>query len=487
MRISPLQTTTFRLTVLACLAFIALGGAVLGILYWRMLVLIDGQIDGALKRECSDMMAAYEKGGYERLRQTVADRASPSPDALRIYLLMGPDEVSTGNVARWPASAPKPGAAADVEVLHAAKSARVRILNFPGGIRLLVGRTLSERILFQDIVAESLFSVLAANLLLGATAGAMLALYARRRLGQINATTQEVLEGNLSGRIEVGEGGDEYDQIAQNINAMLNRIQRLIATVRGVTENIAHDLRTPLNRLRGRLEVALLSPRSEEEYRAVLKRAIVESETIVETFNGILKIARIKAGALSLPRAPVDLAEVVEELVDLYQVFAEESDVIVDSQLPPAAVRRAGIVVLGDAHLLSQAVANLLDNAIKYSPKGGKVVIAAAQTAYGTSLTIADGGPGIPDDKRTAILDRFVRLNSAGGKQGFGLGLSFVAAVSEWHGARLELSDNKPGLRATLSFPAGFSLPAQPLRQGPDIPAGKGWSRAPTQSKAVRD
>ena len=210
-----------------------------------------------------------------------------------------------------------------------------------------------------------------------------------------------------------------------------------------------------MNRLRGRLEVALLSPRSEEEYRAVLKRAIVESETIVETFNGILKIARIKAGALALPRAPVDLAEVVEELVDLYQVFAEESDVIVELQLPPAGIRQAGVAVLGDAHLLSQAVANLLDNAIKYSPKGGKVVIAAAQTAYGTSLTIADNGPGISADKRTAILDRFVRLDLAVGKQGFGLGLSFVAAVAEWHGARLELSDNKPGLPTTLQFPAG--------------------------------
>ena len=149
-----------------------------------------------------------------------------------------------------------------------------------------------------------------------------------------------MLEGNLSGRIAVGDGGDEYDQIAQNINAMLDRIQRLIATIRGVTENIAHDLRTPLNRLRGRLEVALMSPRSEEEYRAVLKRAIAESETIVETFNGILKIARIKAGALTLPRALVDLAEVVEELIDLYQVFAEESGVVVESKIPSARVRQ---------------------------------------------------------------------------------------------------------------------------------------------------
>lgn len=470
MRISPLRTTTFRLTVIAVLAFIVLGGATLGFLYWRMLSLIDGQIDGALQRECADMTAAYESGGYERLRQTVADRASPRPDALRIYLLTGPGGSPTGNLTEWPANAPMPGGAADIDVLHAAKSARVRTLNFSDGVRLLVGRTLSERNHFQDIVAESLFSVLAANLLLGAVAGTVIALYARRRLGQINATAHEVLQGNLSGRIVVGDGGDEYDQIAQSINAMLDRIQRLIATVRGVTENIAHDLRTPLNRLRGRLEVALMSPRSEEEYRAVLKRAIAETETIVETFNGILKIARIKAGALTLPHAPVDLAEVVEELIDLYQVFAEESGVIVRSQLPPDRAQRGVLFVLGDAHLISQAVANLLDNAIKYSPQGGTVVVSAVQTAEGASLTISDSGPGIPEDKRTAILDRFVRLDSAAGKQGFGLGLSFVAAVAEWHGARLELSDNKPGLRVTLGFPAVLNMRLQDTR---GLPADK--------------
>ena len=381
-----------------------------------MLAVIDRQIDGALQRECVDMIAAHERGGYESLRQTVADRASPSADAMRIYLLIGPDG-STGNLAGWPADAPKPGRTADVEVLHASKSARVRTLNFPGGIRLLVGRALSERTNLENIVAQLLFSVIAVILLLGVVSGAVLARYASRRLGQINATTQAVLDGNLSGRVAVGEGGDEYDQIAQNINAMLDRIQGLIATVRGVTENIAHDLRTPLNRLRSRLEVALMSPRSDEEYKAVLKHAIAESETIVETFNGILKIARIKSGALALPRVPVDLAEVVRELVDLFEVFAEESGVRVEARLPSA--QQPAPIVLGDAHLISQAAANLLDNAIKYSSKGGTVVIEADQTPDGVSLNISDSGPGIPANERTAMLDRFVRLEFDRRQTGF--------------------------------------------------------------------
>lgn len=459
MRISLRHTTTFWLMVFASLAFIVVGGAVLGFLYWSMLFVIDGQISGALHREVSDMTAAYDKGGYERLRRTVADRASPHEDTVRIYLLIGPDGRLTGNIKEWPGHAPQSGLAADIEVGHAAKAARVRTLEFADGSRLLVGRALTERSNFQAIAAESLLSVLAANLLLGTAAGGMLAFYARHRLGQINAIADEVLEGNLSVRIAVGEGGDEYDHLAQNINAMLDRIQRLVATVRGVSENIAHDLRTPLNRLRGRLEVALMAPRSPEEYEAVLKRAIAESDTIVGTFNGILKIARIKAGALSLPRAPVNLAEVVEELADLYEAFAEECGVAIEAKPCPPE----GVYVLGDAHLISQAAANLLDNAVKYSPKGGRVVISAGGGPGGATLTVEDNGPGIPEDKRTAILDRFVRLDSTASKQGFGLGLSFAAAVAEWHAARLELQDNMPGLRATLHFPASQS----PLKSRP--------------------
>ena len=460
MRISLRHTTTFWLMVFASLAFIVVGGAVLGFLYWSMLFVIDGQISGALHREVSDMTAAYEKGGYERLRQTVAGRASPHEDTVRIYLLIGPDSTLTGNLKEWPVHcASSPGLPRIPRCAMRRRRPVSAHFQFADGSRLLVGRALTERSNFQAIAAESLLSVLAADLLLGTAAGALLALYARRRLGQINAIADEVLEGNLSVRIAVGEGGDEYDHLAQNINAMLDRIQRLVATVRGVSENIAHDLRTPLNRLRGRLEVALMAPRSPEEYEAVLRRAIAESDTIVGTFNGILKIARIKAGALSLPRAPVNLAEVVEELADLYEAFAEESGVAIEAKPCPLE----GVYVLGDAHLISQAAANLLDNAIKYSPKGGRVVISARGGPGGATLTVEDNGPGIPEDKRIAILDRFVRLDSTASKQGFGLGLSFAAAVAEWHAARLELQDNMPGLRATLHFPASQS----PLKPRP--------------------
>jgi signal transduction histidine kinase len=458
------HSTAFRLMVFAALAFIAVGGAVIAFLYCSMLLSIDSQIDGTVSRESADLREAYDRGGYPALRQIVAYRAQLHQDAQRVYLLQGPEGAVTGNLERWPPEAPEPGPSKDIEVPHPAKMARVRTFIFPG-VRLLVGRALSERANFRKIAGESLLFVLAANLLLGAAAGTLLARYAGRRLGRINAAAQDVLDGNLSGRVAVGTGGDEYDHLAQTINAMLDRIQRLMATVRGVTENIAHDLRTPLNRLHGRLETALISLRTPEEYRDVLKRAIAESETIVGTFNAMLKIARIKAGSFPMSQTPVDLVKVVSELIDLYQAFAEESGVSLEARHPSASKMARSIIVLGDLHLISQAAANLLDNAIKYSPAGSKVVITVAQDADRVSLIVADNGPGIPAAKRTAILDRFVRLEAAAGKEGFGLGLSFVSAVAEWHAARLELTDNKPGLCAGLFFPAGViqaDAPAKP-------------------------
>jgi signal transduction histidine kinase len=441
--------------VFASLAFIAMGGAVIVFLYYSMLITIDSQIDGALSRESINLRAAYAAGGYGGLRQAVAIRASPQHDATRLYLLAGPDAEVTGNLKQWPEDMVTPGETKDIDVNHDANRVRARMLSFGPDVRLLVGRTLSERANFQRIAGKSFLFVLAGNLLLGVAAGALLARYAARRLGQINAIAQKVLDGDLSVRVVERAGGDEYDNLARNINTMLHRVERLVAMVRGVTENIAHDLRSPLNALRIKLEAALLVPRSAEDYRGVLRRAIGETDAIVTTFNRILKIARVRASAIALPGEEADLAEVVQELSELYGALAGESGIMLEVRLPAKHIaEQKEVLVRGDAHLISQAVANLLDNAIKYSPRGSVIVVAADHSAGGPGVTVADQGPGIPPGKRKAILDRFVRLEEAADKEGFGLGLSFVAAVAEWHGARLELEDNGPGLRATLYFPA---------------------------------
>jgi len=435
----------------ASLAFLAAGAGAIGFMYWSMISVIDTQIDGGLARDSADLTAIYEKDGYLGLRSLVAARASPQPHATRLYMLKGPDGTYTGNVEIWPDNAPPPGAAACLEIADPTRLARVRTLDFKDGTKLLIGRTWVERENLKEVSSRSIVLVIISYLLLGAAAGTLISYYASRRLSAINATAEKVLDGDLSVRAEVRKGGDEYDHLAQNFNAMLDRIQRLMATVRGVTENIAHDLRTPLNRMRGRLELALIASRKPEEYEAVLNRAIAETETIVDTFNSMLKVARMTSGALALPQKRIDLGEVATELLDLYHVFAEENNVTLEVRLP-AYPEEPSVYVLGDGHLISQAASNLLDNAIKYSPSAGRVVISVSKGPQGASLTVADHGPGIPPDKRAVILERFVRLEGTSEKPGFGLGLSFALAVAEWHRAQLTLSDNKPGLRATLTF-----------------------------------
>lgn len=443
-----LRTLAFRHTVLAATVFFAAGTIVLLFLYWTMLGVIDRQVDGALHREVLDLTAAYDHDGYEGLRRTVQDRMSPHEGSIRLYLLQGPGGEAVGNLSDWPDRSPPPGVAADL-ALPDGGMARMRVLEFGLG-RVAVGRDLSERRKFQTIFRESLVGALMLNLLLGVAAGVMTGQTALRRLGVINRATQDVLRGRLDTRVETTDATmprDEYDVLARNLNAMLDRLQRLVATVRGVTENIAHDLRTPLNRLRSRLELALLTPRATAEYELAIQRAIGEADAIIATFNAMLKIARIEAGAVSPQRETVEMSEVVEELADLYQALAEENGVSLDIGIEP------GLTVLGDGHLISQAAANLLDNALKYVPPGGRVVISLRREAAGVRLEVADNGPGIPPDKRAAVVDRFVRLDASRHKPGSGLGLSLVAAVAEWHGALLSLSDNGPGLRASLLFP----------------------------------
>jgi signal transduction histidine kinase len=448
------RTAAFRLTAAASAASFLAGGVVMGVLYWRMLAVIDGQIDRALDREAADMTAVYAASGGDALRRTVTDRASSHPDSVRLYLLLTADGARAGNLALWPPDAPAPGKETkDVATPRGGNDddARARVLAFPDGGRLLVARSLAERRNFKHIAGETLVSAMLANLAAGVAGGIILARYSLRRLGRINKAAQDVLNGDLARRIEAAErgGGDEYDALARNINAMLARIQRLVATVKGVTENIAHDLRTPLNRLRGRLEVTLMAPRSPEDYQAAITRAIVQADAIVSTFNAMLKIARIRAGAASPQRYRVDLREVAEELIDLYQPMAEENGVSI------TACAVGDLAVMGDGRLIAQAAANLLDNAIKYSPAGGVIELGASREKDAVRLSVADSGPGIPAELHRLALEPFKRLNQSGESQGSGLGLSFVAAVAEWHGAEFQLSDNGPGLRAALVFVDG--------------------------------
>jgi signal transduction histidine kinase len=290
----------------------------------------------------------------------------------------------------------------------------------------------------------------------------------RRVLSRIDAmtgTAQTIMAGDLSGRLPVAGTGDELDRLADNVNAMLERIEALMRGLKEVSDNIAHDLKTPLTRLRNRCEQALRSATGEASYRAALESTIAESDDLIRTFDALLMIARAESGQARDNMTEFDASEIARDVGELYEPVADEKGIALKIDAPAAAPVR------GNRELVSQALANLIDNAIKYAGPSGKVngapaeiVVRAGNDGERIALSVADHGPGIPDADRGRVVERFVRLEQSRSEPGSGLGLSLASAVARLHGGELKLEDNHPGLRTTIALP----------RAGPGASAGRG-------------
>jgi signal transduction histidine kinase len=303
-------------------------------------------------------------------------------------------------------------------------------------------------------------------LVLGAAGGALMSRNMLRRLDTINRTSGEIIAGDLTRRVPLNGSGDEFDALAENLNRMLDRIERLMRGLREVTDSVAHDLRTPLNRLRNRLEESVARLNSggaltNEKAAGEIERAIAETDQLIGTFNALLLIAETDAGTTRAAMSALDLGSVAADVVELYEPLAEEKKLVLT--LAPGSA----VAIEGNRSLIAQALANLVDNAIKYTPAGGKVRIGARITEQGVDLSVADSGPGIPLADRPRVTERFVRLEASRNSPGTGLGLSLVAAVAHFHNAELALEDNAPtGLKAVLRFPQTTirALPGPPLK-----------------------
>jgi signal transduction histidine kinase len=296
-------------------------------------------------------------------------------------------------------------------------------------------------------VRESLAWGLAIMVVFALVGGILISRPMLRRIDAISRTSREIMAGDLSRRIPLTGRRDELDRLAESLNAMLDQIQRLVAGMRQVSDNIAHDLRTPLSRLRSRLEVTLMDHSDPARYRDAIERTIAEADALLKTFNALLSIAQAESGVSRSRFEPVELDRLVQDVVELYGALADERGV----ELLPASLPRS--VVQGDRHLLFQAISNLVDNAVKFTPSGGRVRLDVTQSSRDALVAVADSGPGIPAEARERVLERFVRLDSSRGAPGSGLGLSLVAAVARLHGGGIELGDNAPGLRAVLRLP----------------------------------
>jgi len=340
---------------------------------------------------------------------------------------------------------------------HPEHHALVRVFQLPGGFRLLVGRDLEERErIYRIVLAAGRWSV-AIVIILGLAGGLFVTRRVLRRIDAMTETTRSIMQGDLGERLPVAGTGDELDRLAENLNVMLERIEALMHGLKEVSDNIAHDLKTPLTRLRNRAEDALRAGKSEAEYRAALEATIEESEGLIGTFNALLMIARAESGQVRDNISEFDAAEIAHDIGELYEPLAEEKGIAlkVDAGTPAR--------LKGNRELVSQALANLVDNAIKYAapqepPVNGvapEIVVRALNEGDRILLTVADSGPGIPAPDRARAVERFVRLEQSRSQPGSGLGLSLASAVARLHGGELTLEDNRPGLKSVIALPRG--------------------------------
>jgi signal transduction histidine kinase len=481
-----IRTTAFRLTLVYLFLFALFAASLLGYFAWNTRRLITEQITTTVSGETSEITDIYKRRGLRGLFFTIESRAL-RPGA-NLYLVTTPTgQAIAGNVGSL-----APGVMATTgwqetaylrldEQDTAYHRALVNVTELSGGFRLLIGRDLEERRRLFGIVAQAAQWSILVVVVLGIGGGIFIARRVLRRIDAMTGTAQRIMAGDLSGRLPVGRSGDELDRLASNLNAMLERIEALMMGLKEVSDNIAHDLKTPLTRLRNRAEDALAKSGCEADYRAALERTIEESDGLIRTFNALLMIARAESGQARGNMDDFDAADVAEGIHELYEPLAEDGGMTLRLKTAPASLH-------GNRELISQALANLVENAIKYGRPGepksaeqkGSVVsldanakqilIEARREGDQVLLSVTDHGPGIPEGERKHAMERFVRLDTSRSQPGSGLGLSLASAVATLHGGELRLSDAHPGLAATLAIPARIGTADRLATPASDMP-----------------
>jgi len=454
------RTTTFKLTLAYLTVFALFAAFLLGYFAWNTRRLVTEQITETVNAEVEGLADQYRQGGIRRLMFAIQERVG-HPGASLYLLTTSAGEGLAGNVGSLATGVlDNPGFVETVyrridEQDPVEHHALVRVDQLQGGFRLLVGRDLEERERLFDVVVSAGRWSIAIVVVLGLAGGFFVTRRVLTRVEAMSLTTRTIMQGGLHERLPVAGTGDELDRLALNLNAMLERIEALMRGLKEVSDNIAHDLKTPLTRLRNRSEDALRAAENVAQYRAALETTIEESDSLIRTFNALLMIARAESGQAVGDMIEFDAAEVVRDVGDLYEPLADEKGVTLRIDAAAAAPVR------GNRELISQALANLVDNALKYGAAGGarqdghapEIVLRTLDKGDRILLTVADSGVGIPAADRARVLERFVRLEQSRSEPGSGLGLSLAAAVARLHGGELTLEDNHPGLVCVISLP----------------------------------
>ncbi|MEG6510071.1 ATP-binding protein [Methyloligella sp. 2.7D] len=498
------RTTAFRLSLIYLALFGAAALLAIGYIYWNTTILLSRQLDQTIQAELGGLAEQYRAGGMRQLVRTVAER-SETPGNSLYYVADSDGRRIAGNLGQIsPQLLQETGS---VEFAYERPStngterrlAFAKVFQLPGDNRLLVGRDIEDRQVLTRVTRSAILWGLGFMALVGIGGALWVSRKLLARIDAISATAERIMQGDLTERLPRDGSGDELDRLAKSLNRMLGRIEQLMTGLREVSDNIAHDLKTPLTRLRNRVEEALHGSRDEAGYRETLQATIEEADGLIQTFNALLSIARLEAGQGRARWESLDAAALVADVAELYEPVAEERGLVLRAEAD------APVTLRGDRQLLGQAIANLVDNAIKYGVPNGKdaggnhppdVCISVRRSKGMTDraatngainrggdkaksdmgktesaipdlaasdlaktdmaeIIVTDRGEGIPEADRTRVLDRFVRLEASRSAPGSGLGLSLVAAVARLHGGSLVLEDHAPGLKAILAVPLG--------------------------------
>ena len=446
-----LTSSPFRIAIVYSVVF-ALGAvALLGAVYFAVSRVIDGSTDNLIEAEVQGLREQVLVLSRSDFIELIEQRSQDQDVRGAVYLMVDPQlRPVAGNLPAWPNIGAAEGKWIQFKVavpygdqtrVHEVRAQRFPL---PGGYRMLVGHDVQESQDVKNVMMRGLVAAVVLTMLLGLGGGIWMGRRILAHAGAISAVATRIMRGDLSQRLPVRDAEDELNTLAREINGMLDKIEQLTLGMRTVLDSAAHDLRTPLNRLQSTAEAAMAQLGASAPERRVLERVTAEVDRMRSTLDALLRIALAETGTVA--REAVDLSELVASIVELYAPVTEQRGIELASRVA------AGAHIQGSRQLLAQALANLLDNAIKFTPSGGHIRVWLRNEPAGPEVVVEDDGPGIPADKRELVLGRRVRLDEARKVPGSGLGLSLVAAVTKLHGARLVLSDAGPGLRVALKF-----------------------------------
>lgn len=425
-----------------------------GIVYWSTVAEVNAQLEHQIREELNAFLDEYSVEGQGEIRNEIQRRIEGDRGDAYFLLQDAAGRRLAGNLPEmrpepgWQDIPPQPDVVTHVR--HKEHIILAKGASLADGSFLVVGRDAHPLLELREIIVRGFLYGGAATVLIALCIGVSTSVGVLRRLQTITAASQEIMGGDLSRRLAIGRHGDEFDEIASQVNLMLDRIQRLVDDLQQVTADIAHDLRTPLTRLRNRLETAMAVEASACNpncpAREEIEQSLSEADGILRTFAAMLRIAQIDSGTRRAGFGPVDLSGLFGSLVETYCLVAEEADHRLLTRI------EHGHTVRGDAELITQMVVNLIENAIEHTPRGSTIALSLARVGDDIVAVVADDGPGIPVALREHVCKRFVRLDSSRSASGCGLGLSLVAAIAHLHEIALEFEDNRPGLCVRLTW-----------------------------------